>query len=82
MREETKFGSKFAEGCDIDFHERVQSRLTCDPVNGDALNPADTISDDIFSPRLVSLGPAYGAQAHVDPIDCVIVCQEKASASW
>lgn len=48
--------------------------LTCYPVDSNALHPANSISDHILSPRLVSLGPANGAQAHVHPIDSVIVC--------
>ncbi len=51
--------------------------LTCYPVDGDALHPADAISDHVLSPGLVSLGPANGAQAHVHPVDSVIVCEHK-----
>lgn len=51
--------------------------LTSNPVHSDALYPADAISDHVLSPGLVSLGPADGAQAHVYPVDRVIVCGNK-----
>lgn len=51
--------------------------LTCDPVDSNALHPADAIGHHILSPRLVSLGPADGAQTHVHPIDGVIVCKNR-----
>lgn len=47
--------------------------LTCYPVNRDALDPANAVGDHIFSPRLVSLGPADRAQTHVHPVDGVVV---------
>lgn len=51
--------------------------FTCYPVDSNALHSADAISDHVLSPRLVSLGPANGAQAHVHPIDGVIVCENQ-----
>lgn len=53
--------------------------LTRYPVHGDALHPADAISDHVFPPCLISLGPADGAQAHVHPIDGVIFCEKSAN---
>lgn len=60
-------------------HDSSLRRLTCDPVDGNALHPADAIGDHILSPRLVSLGPADGAQTHVHPVDGVIVCENRAA---
>lgn len=48
-------------------------RLTGDPVDSDALHTADAVSDDVLSPRLISLSSANGAQTHVNPIDGVII---------
>lgn len=58
-----------------DFH-MTEPSLTCNPVDCNALHPADAVSNHVLSPCLVSLGPANGAQAHVYPIDCVIVCKD------
>ena len=62
------------------FHDWIffEVSLTCYPVNSYALHPADAISDHILSPGLISLGPADGAQAHVHPVDCVIVWKNDA----
>ena len=54
-----------------------EQSFTCYPVNSNALHSADAISDQVLSPRLVSLGPANGAQAHVHPIDGIIVCENR-----
>lgn len=53
--------------------KRFQHKQTCNPVDGNALHPADAIGDHIFSPRLISLGPADGAQAHVYPVNGVVL---------
>lgn len=47
--------------------------VTCDPVDRDALHPANAVGDHILSPCLVSLGPADGAQTHVHPVDGVVL---------
>lgn len=49
--------------------------LTCYPVHRNALHPANAISDHVLPPRLISLSPANGAQAHVHPVDGVIFCE-------
>lgn len=46
---------------------------TCNPVDGDALHTPNSIGHNVLSPRLVSLGSADGAQAHVNPVDSVVV---------
>lgn len=51
---------------------------TCDPVDGDALHSADAVGDHVLPPGLVSFGPADGAQAHVHPVDGVVLCENKA----
>lgn len=51
--------------------------VTCYPVHRDALHPADAVGDHILSPRLVSLGPADGAQTHVHPVDGVVLWKKK-----
>lgn len=48
--------------------------FTSDPVNGDALHPADAGGDDVLPPRLVPLGPGDPVQAHVSPVDGVVGC--------
>lgn len=48
--------------------------FTCDPVNSDALHPADAGRDDVLPPRLVALGPRDPVQAHVGPVDGVVGC--------
>lgn len=51
--------------------------LTCYPVNSNTLHSANAISDNVFSPGLVSLGPAYSAQAHINPVDSIIIWKKK-----
>lgn len=51
--------------------------LTRNPVHGNALHPADAISDHVLPPCLIPLGSTNGAQAHVHPIDGVILCEEE-----
>lgn len=48
--------------------------FTGDPVDGDALHPADAGGDDVLPPRLVPLGPGDPVQAHVSPVDGVVGC--------
>lgn len=58
------------------FYTSVVS-LTSYPVDSNALYPANAIGDHILPPGLVSFGSADGAQTHVNPVDCVIVCRTK-----
>jgi len=52
---------------------QIRHDETCDPVDCDALHPANAVGDHIFSPCLIPLRPADGAQAHVHPVDGVIL---------
>lgn len=58
----------------------MSSDQTCYPVDGDALHSSNAIGDHVLPPGLVSFGPADGAQAHVHPVDGVILCENKAKA--
>lgn len=49
---------------------------TCDPVDSDALHTSDSIGHYILSPRLVSLGSANSAQAHINPVDGVVLYRD------
>lgn len=46
---------------------------TCDPVDGDTFHTSDAIGHYVLPPGLVSLGSTNSAQAHVNPVDGVIV---------
>ncbi len=59
--------------CTIELNRFQIYDLTCYPVDSDALHPANAVGDHILSPCLVSLRPADGAQAHVHPVDGVIL---------
>lgn len=48
---------------------------TSNPVDGDALDPADASGDDVLPPRLIALGPGNPVQSHVRPVHSVIACQ-------
>lgn len=52
----------------------MSSEQTCYPVDSDALHSSDAVGDYVLPPGLVSFGPADGAQAHVHPVDGVILC--------
>lgn len=55
--------------------------LTSYPVNSDPLHSPDAVGNHVFSPGLISLGPADGTQAHIHPIDCIILYKRK-QTSW
>lgn len=59
----------------LNAYERVKNCLkrTGDPVDSDALHAPDAVSNDVLSPRLISLSSANGAQTHVNPVDGVII---------
>lgn len=51
--------------------------LTCNPIHSNAFHSANAIGHHILSPCLVPLGPTNGAQAHIHPIDGVILWRRK-----
>lgn len=70
-----------AAGIIQSLHAYIDSNLaqfegrTSNPVDGDALHPADASGDDVLPPRLVALGPGNPVQSHVRPVHGVIACQ-------
>lgn len=51
--------------------------LTSNPVDSNALHPANAVGHHVLPPGLVSLSPADGTEAHVHPVDCIIFWEEK-----
>lgn len=56
------------------YCSRRATRLTSNPVDGDAFDPADAGSYDVLPPGLITFSPGNSVQAHICPVDSVISC--------